>query len=327
MTQTLHVTIIGMGRIGTSIGLALKQSEKESNLTLHIVGHDKEPRHTREARSRKAIDKSAWNLPRSVEGADLVILALPFSQIRETLAYIAEDLRPNAVVMDTASLKGPVLRWADEVLPDHVHFVGGHPIVRDISPGPENARADLFQNEIFALCPSPRTNAKAVRLVSDVVTLLGAKPLFLDPQEHDSMMAAVEHLAQLVALALGQTVTGEPSWREMRKLAGAQFEASTYTSAGTPEELAALFRGNRDHLLTWLSMFRRTLQQWEEMLQKDEEAAIAQIAETVLESREAWIAAAQAGVWDAQKPRKERMPTFSTWMFGESLARLLRSGK
>ncbi len=323
MSKSLRVTIIGLGRIGTSIGLALKQSD----LDLHIIGHDKEPGHTRTARTRKAIDKGVWNLPRSVEGSDLVILALPLSAIRETLKYIAQDLRPNAVVMDTAPLKAPVLRWAEETLPEGVHFVGGHPIVRDISPGPENARADLFQNEIFALCPSPRTNAKAVRLVSDVVGLLGAKPLFLDPHEHDSMMAAVEHLPQLVGLILGQTVTQEAAWREMRKLAGGQFEASTYMSAGSPEEVAAQIAANREHLLTWLGMFRRTLQQWETWMETGNEGAIADVARAVLDARDTWIAAAQSGVWDERPPRKERMPSFSTWIFGESLARLLRSGK
>lgn len=327
MTQMLRVTIIGMGRIGTSIGLALKQGAREKHLALHIVGHDREPAHTREAHSRKAIDKSTWNLPHSVEDADLIVLALPVSEIQETLGYIAEDLRPNAVVMDTASLKVPVLRWAEEILPENVHFVGGHPIVRDILPGPEHARADLFQNEIFALCPSPRTNAQAVRLVSDVVTLMGARPLFLDPEEHDSMMAAVEHLPQLLGLALSQTVTGEPSWREMRKLAGAQFEASTYTSAGVAEELAALFMGNRQHLLTWLHMFRRTLQWWEEVLQTGNEDAIVKMAQTVLNAREDWLVMAQSGMWETEPQGKERMPTFSTWMFGESLARVLRSGK
>lgn len=323
MSNPLRITIIGMGRIGTSIGLGLKQSDLE----LHIVGHDREPGHTRAAHRRKAIDKGMWNLPHSVEKADLVILALPVSEIRETLTYIAEDLRPNAVVMDTASLKVPVLRWAEEILPEHAHFVGGHPIVRDITPGPENARADLFQNEIFALCPSPRTNAKAVRLVSDVVALLGAKPLFLDPEEHDSMMAAVEHLPQLLGLILGEMVMGEPAWREMRKLAGAQFEACTYMSARSPEELAALLAGNRERLLTWLDMFRHNLQRWEALLQAGSEEAIAEAARAMLEAREVWIAAAQSGVWDTKSPRKERMPTLSTWIFGESLARLLRPDK
>lgn len=323
MTKELRITIIGLGRIGTSIGLALK----ESDLNLHIVGHDKEPTHTREARRRNAIDRGEWNLPRSVEGADLVILALPLSAIRETLGYIAQDLRPNAVIMDTAPLKVPVLRWADEILPKHVHFVGGHPIVRDIAPGPTNARSDLFRGEIFALCTTPSAHPDAVRLASNVIDVLGARILFLDPQEHDSMMAAVEHLPQLIGLVLGHTISGEPSWREMRKLAGAQFEASTFLSAGTPEEVAALIMENRERLLTWLSVFRQALTHWQEILDEGDKAAVAEAVRAMAEAREAWIAAAESGVWDTTPPPRERGFSFATWMFGESLARLLRSGK
>lgn len=321
--MTLRVSIIGLGRIGTSIGLALKQSE----LDLHIVGHDKEPSHTREARRRHAIDKGEWNLPRSVEGADLVILALPLSAIRETLTYIAEDVRPNAVIMDTAPLKVPVLRWAEEILPANVHFVGGHPIVRDIAPGQEHARADLFQGEIFTLCTTPSAHPDAVRLASGVVEMLGARLLFLDPGEHDSMMAAVDVLPQLVGLVLGHTVATEPSWREMRKLAGAQFEASTFLSATTPEEVATLFVENREALATWLRMFRRALERWQELVERGDTEAIAEAARALVDIREAWIAAAQSGMWDVRPEERQRAASFSTWMFGESLARLLRSGK
>ncbi len=323
--MTLRVTIIGLGRIGTSIGLALKASD----LDVYIVGHDKDHGRTSAAKSRRAIDKGDWNLPHSVENADLVILAIPFSAIKETFGYIAQDLRPNAVVMDTATLKVPVLRWAEEVLPETVHFVGGHPIVRDVARGPEHARADLFRKEIFALCPAPSTNAQAVRLVSDIVTLLEARPFFLDPQEHDSMVAAVEHLPQLLSLVLGQTVMEAPAWREMRKLAGAQFEAGTYLGTDSAEEVVDLLTQNKEALLTWMRMLRRTLEKWEEMLTSENEEALIEAVQSFLDRREAWIVAAQTGNW-AERPQKqnrEKAASFSTWMFGESLARLLRSGK
>ncbi len=141
------------------------------------------------------------------------------------------------------------------------------------------------------------------------------------------MIAAVEHLPQLVGLVLGHTISGEPSWREMRKLAGAQFEASTFLSAGTPEEVAALVMGNRERLLTWLSVFRRALTHWQEILEKGDETAVAEAARAMVEAREAWITAAESGMWDATPPSRERGFSFATWMFGESLARLLRSGK
>ncbi len=315
MTQTLRITIIGLGHIGTSIGLALKHTD----LDLYIVGHDKEPNHTRVATRRKAIDKGEWNLPASVEGADLVILALPLDAIEETLQYIAQDLRPNAVVMDTASLKVPVLEWARKHLPENVHFVGGHPIVRDVRSGPENARADLFQNQIFTLCTTHDTHAKAVALATNLATALGARPLFLDPEEHDGMMAAVEHMPELLALALGQAVMGQGAWRETRKLAGSQFEASTYTVTRTPSALAADLLLNRDRVIAWLDVLDRTLAYWRNLLQTEDEETIQRMAASVLEARTDWIIAAETGQWE-EKPKVE---TFSVrdWLFGQSLTR------
>ncbi len=319
MTQTLRITIIGLGQIGTSIGLALKQTP----LNLYIVGHDKEPTHARVALRRKAIDKSEWNLPASVEGADLVILALPLDAIEETFQYITQDLRPNAVIVDTASLKVPVLKWARQHLPENVHFVGGHPIVRELGSGPESARADLFQHQIFALCTTHDTHPKAVSLASDLITALGARPLFLDPEEHDGMVAAVEHLPELLALALGQAVMGQGAWREARKLAGGQFEASTYTVARTPESLAADLLENRERILAWLDVLERTLAYWRALLDTGDEETIERMARSVFEARTGWIIAAETGQWE-EKPKVE---TFSVrdWLFGQSLTR--RRGK
>ncbi len=320
--KPVAITIIGLGKIGTSIGLALKAA----GVPVTLTGHDREPDRTREALRRKAIDKGEWNLPRSVEGADLVILALPLAEIRETLQHIREDLRPNAVVMDTASVKAPVLAWAQEILPDTVHFVGGHPILRDVQPGQEHARADLFQGTLFALCPAPETTAKAVQLAADVVTALGAQPLFLDIREHDSMMAAVEHLPQLLALALAHTVIGEPAWREMRRLAGGVFEAATYLSESDPAAVLAPLLANREHLQGWLDRLLERLAWWRDQLAAEDAAErLEEVVAPLMEARARWIIAAQTGVWEEKPATRERF-SFVDWLFGQSLARRWRQG-
>lgn len=316
MSQALEIAIIGLGQVGTSIGLALKQT----NLNLHIVGHDKEPTHTRQAARMKAIDRGDWNLPRSVEKAALVILALPLHAIPDTLQYIADVLRPNAIVMDTASLKGPVLAWAARYLPDSVHFVGGHPIVRDATPGPENARADLFQGEVFCLCTTPRVSPQAVKLATDFVSALGATPLFLDPTEHDGLMAAVEHAPQVLAAALAQAVTQSPGWREMRKLAGAQFEASTFLSSRDPEDLAAQVTQNAEHILTWLQTLSDRLDYWYSLIDRGDHEAIAAALRNVADTRLNWLTAVETGNWEGRTmPHVES--SLADWFFGRSFTR------
>lgn len=317
----VRVTIIGLGRVGTSLALALKATERP----VFIVGHDKDPARTRRAARQKAIDKGEWNLPRSVENADLVILSIPLSEIAPTLRYIAQDLRPNAVVMDTAPLMQPVLAWAREILPANVHFVSSHPILRDVLSGPEHARADLFQGEIVALCPAVDSAGPAVQLVVDVVKAIGARPLFMDPAEHDSMVAAVEQLPRLVALALSAAVVGQPSWRDMERLAGGQFEAATYTATGSAEAIVAEMVANRQHVLHWLDVLESALSWWRESLSagsEDTETLTKAIA-PLLEARETWIRKALAQAWE-QPERRVEGPSFADWLFGQGLARRWR---
>ena len=133
------------------------------------------------------------------------------------------------------------------------------------------------------------------------------------------MVAAVEHLPELLALALGQAVMGQGSWREARKLAGGQFEASTYTASHTPEALAADLMVNREHLLAWMDIFERTLAYWRALLREGNEEQVRSMAKSVLDARATWIMAAQTGQWE-EKPKVE---TFSVrdWLFGQSLTR------
>src|SRR5512135_1823647 len=103
-----RITIVGLGRIGGSIGLALKQA----NADLEIIGHDKDSRTAGLAQKRGAVDKTEWNLLNACDGAGLVVLALPLGAIRDTLKVLGNELQPGVIVTDTATTKTPVLEWA-----------------------------------------------------------------------------------------------------------------------------------------------------------------------------------------------------------------------
>jgi len=315
MTERVNITIIGLGRIGVSMGLALKQAE---NVEIVITGHDKEPNRTQQALRRKAIDKGDWNLPRSVEKADLVILALPLSEIRDTLTYIADVLRPNAVVTDTAILKAPVLLWAKEILPQNVHFVGGHPIVRDIIPDVDAARADIFRGEVYVVCTTVLAQPKAVKLVTNMINLLGARPLFMDPQEHDALIAGVEQAPYVLAMVLTHAVTQSSGWSDMRKLAGAQLEASTFTASTDPADLALQFQENREHLLSWIDLLQRYLAHWRQLIEEESPERVEEVIETLMTARREWIEAALKGKWEEESPAERGFP-LASWLFGEFL--------
>src|SRR3990172_7615468 len=131
-----RITIIGTGLIGGSIGLALKAAKLEG---VEIVGHDRERDSAAKAAKMGAVDRAEHNLPRSVEGAGMVIIATPVLAVRETMELIGQDLGEGAIVTDTASTKAHVMRWAAELLPAGVSFIGGHPIAGKENQGIENA--------------------------------------------------------------------------------------------------------------------------------------------------------------------------------------------
>jgi len=114
------ITIIGLGKLGSSIGLALKTPE----LDFEVIGHDKDGEVSKRARTMGAVDRTSWNLLAACEQADIVVLAIPFDQVRETLKAIGPELRPGCVVLDTSPLKQPVMAWAAEYLGEGIHFVG-----------------------------------------------------------------------------------------------------------------------------------------------------------------------------------------------------------
>jgi prephenate dehydrogenase len=288
-----RVTIIGLGLIGTSIGLALQASEAVDQ----IVGHDKNRAASNQAKSAGAIDKAEWNLIAACDRADLVILATPLDAIEPTLTAIGPELRRGCVVMDTAPVKQQVLAAA-RALPDGVHFVGGNPILGGPveGTGTQAARADLLRGSLFCVVPAARTESSAVKLISDLVTILGATPLFLDAAEHDGLVGAVDHLPGLLALALMDMVTGQPTWRELRKMAGPAFEAATRPADGEPEAQAEIYHGNRENLIRWLDSFSAALREVRRMLAEDS-AELSEHLTSAQSERKTWLADWQVGTW------------------------------
>jgi prephenate dehydrogenase len=304
------VAIVGLGLIGASVGLALTTAA----VTSQVVGHDKDSAAAGRAKKLGAVDRTDWNLVSACEKADLVVLAVPFVAIKETLQAIGPYLRPGCVVVDTATVKAPVFDWAAQFLPEQVHFVGLDPILTSPSPAEgefPSARADLFQNGLVCVMPASRANSEAVKLAIDLVTILGAKPLFCDPREHDGLQAAVEHLPAVLALALLETLTTQPAWLEARKLAGPAFLASTQAAQAEPDALGEMLFANRDNAVRWIDALLDTLSSLRDLLATGEAPALAGRLDKAQKERNKWLQQRAAGTWELglqpELPAKQSM--------------------
>ncbi len=278
------ITVIGAGAVGTSLGLALQQLEDSPQL----IGHDKDPLHTKQAVKMGAFDKSNWNLINACADADLIVLAIPANEIESTLTAIANDLKEDAIVSDTAQTKADIIKMAESILPKHVHFVGGNPIVSPAGNGPAYARADLFQDTLYCLTPSPSVVPEAIKLLEDMVTLIGGTPFYLDPLEHDGLVCGVNDLPALLSIALTHTVSEPQAWQEARKLAGALFSQVSTGATGDPDALAATFLNNRNNLTRWIDTTIQTLQTAKSLLEEGEAEALAQFVDRAVVARTNW---------------------------------------
>ncbi len=279
------MAIIGVGLIGGSIGLALK----EARVGFEIVGHDIDPATAKRACQIGAIDKAEWNLISAVEGANLVIISTPVLAVKETMQAIADYLEEGVIVTDTTTTKEKVLRWADEFLPPAAHFIGGDPIVREAKTGIQAARADLFHGVTYCLIPSPRTHPKAVEFMDNLVRALGANPFYLEPAEHDGQMAVAEHLPYLLAAALFRMASRAPAWQDMCKLVSHNFERVTRFPSSEPDTYRDICLANVDNLCRSIDLFIERLKEIRGLLVEEDAEGLEELFSDPTLARRTWL--------------------------------------
>lgn len=276
------LTIVGLGLIGGSIGLALKRAEPENT---EVIGFDLDREVTTRALRAGVVQGAASSLEEAVSDATMVIVATPIIAMRKVFATIGPRLRRGAVVTDTASTKSDVLRWADEFLPEGVHFVGGHPMAGKEQQGLHMAEAALFEGRPYAIVPSVRAVPGAVNAVVGLAQVLGARPFFLDPDEHDAYAAAISHLPLLASVALFNLARKSNAWPELANLSGPAFRDLTRLASGEPEMSHDIFMTNRENVIHWLQRYIGELQRLGDLIasENEDEALFRSLAETQIE--------------------------------------------
>jgi prephenate dehydrogenase len=310
--MTVQITIIGLGQVGTSIGLALAAHKDQ----VTRFGNDIEASIAQKALKLGAIDKIHYNLPSAVAEADIVLLALPLDQIHKTLGIIAQDVKADAVVMDTAPAKSVVASWAGELLPEKRHYVGLTPVfsplyLHEQALGSEAAHPDLFEKGLMAISAPSGTPGEALKLAADLATLLGAQPYFVDLAEADGMMAAAHLLPQLSAAALVETLTGQPGWPDIRKVTGRPFAAAT-DAAIFQDSAAALGEAslcNRENVVRLLDALIASLASLRADIAQGDGNDLTKRLEAAHAGQRKWWIERSAADWTAVERGGTAMPT------------------
>jgi len=322
MKDRSRITIIGLGLIGGSLGLALKAKGLDS---LEIVGHDRDRAVEGRAAKLGAIDRGEHNLPRAVEQAQLVIIATPILAIREVMEQIAPYLPKGCVVTDTGSTKAQVMQWAEDLLPPNVHFVGGHPMAGKEKQGIEQAEAVLFDGSAYAVIPSLRADEAAVHSLLSIISLIGARPLFLDAAEHDRYVAAVSHLPLIVSASLFTLVRSSPGWPDLATLAASAFRDLTRLASGDPALARDICLTNRDAIVHWIDRLVGELHRYRELVVDDSEG-LYQLFIQAQADRDRFLAEGPLAFAEADKPHDIGAGVASSLLGGAVVERMRQRG-
>lgn len=287
----IRITVIGMGLIGTSLAMALRDADpKEAPLgPVTITGYDKNPRATGEARGRLAIDREARTLEEALHEAQLVIVAAPVQAIRDVFIAIAPLLPHGAVVTDVASTKSQVIEWARELLPSTIDFVGGHPMAGKERTGPAAADPRIFDGAIYCVTPGPRARQTAIDLVEAMVRQAKAKVYYIDPAEHDAYVAGVSHLPFVLSAALTSVVSASAGWKEMAPLAATGFRDITRLASGDAEMHRDICMTNQEALVRWLNVAAQQLIDLRDQIEAGESDELLAFFEGARAARERWL--------------------------------------
>lgn len=261
------ITIIGVGLIGGSLGLALK----EKHLNFKIVGIDKQEI-IEKAIARGAIDEGTVNLEEGIKEADIIIIATPVKTILNILTQINPFLKKGCLVTDTGSTKKQIVQKANKILSKDIFFIGGHPMAGSEECGIESADPYLFHNKTYILTPALKSNLRALKKVSLLIKMIGAKKLILDPLEHDRIVSAVSHLPQIIAVSLINTI-GELALRGNNynyfKAVGEGFKDMTRIASSPYKMWEDICDTNQENILEIIQEFKNYLEVIEHKLKNN----------------------------------------------------------
>ena len=238
----MRIAVLGVGLIGGSIGLAAKEHVEDAE----VVGFGRSRERLEQARGIGAVDVVAETLEQALEGASACFCCAPVGALQEQIAAALAAAGEDCVVTDVGSVKGGLVEAADDP-----RFVGGHPIAGAETAGVEHARADLFQGATWYLTPSERSSGILFERLHRFIAAVGARPVAIDAESHDRLLATVSHLPHVLANVLVTQAAGAlgeedetlprvgPSFRDATRVAGANSTIWTDIYVANRDAIAA----------------------------------------------------------------------------------------
>jgi prephenate dehydrogenase len=264
------VTIVGLGLIGGSIGMAIKQKQ-----LARVIGLTRDKSKAALAVKLKAVDYASTNIRGLIQDADIIFICYPIHLIVPEIKKLVQFLKPGTIVTDVGSTKELIVKEAEKAMPRGVYFVGGHPMAGKEKVGLEEAEKDLLEGKNYILTKTSKTNDKALNTLKSLISKLGAKVHVLSPAVHDSIVAGISHMPVAVAAALVSSVLGSGKLSDdMVDFAASGFQDTTRIASGDPDLGTDMFTTNKKAVLASLSSFKKALSEIEKLIRQGNTAMI-----------------------------------------------------
>jgi cyclohexadieny/prephenate dehydrogenase len=262
------LTIVGIGLIGGSIGLAAKHRQ----LAKWIVGVGRRRESLQLAKDKGILDAFSLDLNKAVTDADLVVFCTPVPLIAPQALAAAPHCRAGCLLTDAGSTKASIVEGLERQMPAGVHFVGSHPLAGSEKQGPEHAVADLFDGRLTIVTQTPHTNRAALDKTTELWQALGSRVRIMGPEEHDRALAYTSHLPHLVAAALASMLpTG------LHGVTATGFRDTTRIAAGDPALWTGIFASNRPAVLEALQQLEDQLAKFRHALETKDEQRLGEL--------------------------------------------------
>ena len=282
-----RVTLVGVGLLGGSLGLALRQRR----LAGSVVGYVRRTASIAECTRAGAVERATCDLLQAVEGADLIVLCTPLAQMRALAEQMLPALKRGVIVTDVGSVKASVVQGLESLVAGTgACFVASHPMAGSEKPGVAAASGDLFEGAVCVVTPTRNSNAAALRKVEQLWHSVGGRPLRLTPELHDDLVSRSSHLPYLVAAALTNLVLSPAHPKEQALLCASGFRDTTRIASGSPEMWRDIALANRKYLAAALEVLISELQGVRRHLRKGQAETLAAYFAQAKLRRGQWLA-------------------------------------
>jgi prephenate dehydrogenase len=279
----MRLAVIGVGLIGGSFALALKQAKAVS----HVVGVGRNPANLKLALERGILDSTAPDPAAAARGADLILVSTPVAQFPAVFASLADA---KAFITDGGSTKRDVIAAARRALGKKIsQFVPAHPIAGAEKSGAAAASAELFRGKRVVLTPLEENDEETISKIHAIWSACGARVTRMDPEEHDAVLAAVSHLPHLLAFALVHEVARRENSAQLFSFAAGGFRDFTRIASSHPEMWRDICVANRDRLLQELKSYSSELESVRKLLEAGDGAGLEKLFAAARDARNKWI--------------------------------------